>query len=449
MTWQAAAPQGVMPWQGNPSRINDSGIYGPSASIWEQAILAVWFYVTFINDAGDEIILYPIAAFFTAAYVLLRQTTVPLTLKCWPILLLPAVALLSTTWAGQPGGALRFGMMMSFTAMIIIYIASRFAVHEIIRSVFFAGLVTVILIAPAMSNFEAGGPWGEKNIFAERMAIIMIAAMGIAFNKYEPVWLRLLAAPFIPITFLFIVIAESVTALIYGGVAVIAMTGVWLFWSRLAAIRHLRTVGLGVIGLALLCAVLYVLNMPHNTLFEDFVTSFGKDTTLTGRTMLWDAAQRITQERPLLGVGADSFWLWGRGDANTLLELSYKEPGTVFSFHNSYLEVQVHFGIVGLTVLVFAVAWCLYRSAVTWLQTQSVVRSFCLLMTAIMFIGSFTESKFYSVLDASIMLFYLSAVTSIVRRDALDRQNEMLQAQAQQDPGTELFDPAYGLGGAE
>lgn len=448
MNWRQTMMAGPGHWTVNPARQTDSGIYGPSAPLWEQAVLSLWFYVTFINEPGDELILYPIAAFWTAATFLRRATTVPLAFKCWPIVLLPAVALLSFSWADNSTGALRFGMMMCLTTMIIIYVASRFAVHEIIRSLFLAGLATVVLLTPELVPWQ-GSPWGEKNIFAQRMAIIMLAAMAVGYNKYEPIWLRLPAVAIVPVTFVLVVLAESATALVFAAASLVVMTGVWLFWSPLARFRHLRSIVLGLIGLLGFAAVLLIVNLPNNTMYEDFLAMLGKDTTLTGRTMLWDAADRVARERPLLGVGAGGFWLWEHGTANTLLEMFYKDPGTKFSFHNSYLEIRVHFGLVGLVALIIGITWSLYRSVLAWLQAQNIVRSFCLLISAILVIVSFTESIFYSVLDVTVILFQLSAVTAVVRREALSKQERMLQSpDAYSAEGADLFDPVYGLPGA-
>ena len=120
----------------------------------------------------------------------------------------------------------------------------------------------------------------------------------------------------------------------------------------------------------------------------------------------------------MLGTGAEGFWVWNRGDAQTLLELSHKTAGTKFSFHNSYLEMQVHFGYVGLVLTYMTVAWCLWRSVLAWIATQSIVRSFFLLITGIVFVSTFTESWLYVVFDTSVTMFYVSAISSLVRQDA-------------------------------
>ncbi|MEO0466081.1 MAG: O-antigen ligase family protein [Pseudomonadota bacterium] len=418
---------------------SDEGFYG--ARWWEQVLLALWFYTTFISRPGDWIFLYPLALYFVGSFVYYHHRMVPLALRSILIFLLPILAMLSWGWSAAPADAMRFGIMWALTGVIAIYIAGRFAPHEIIRALFFAGLVTVILVSPEMTHFGRNGPWQEKNIFAVRMVVILVAAMGVAFNRREMLGLRLLAVPLIPTCYLFIIIAQSATSLIFGTAAILAMGTVWIFWSRFASVPHLRSFFLIVLGCLALAAFFFVANMTQNTMYEDFLASLGKDSTLTGRTMLWDAADRIVEEKPLFGVGAEGFWLWRHGEAQTLLELSYKEPGTRFSFHNSYLEVQVHLGLVGLAMLYAVVAWCLGRTILTWLRTQSIVRSFFLLISAIVFISTFTESWLYSVFDILVTIFYVSAISSIMRGFSMN-ETEKLDAE-EHEAG--LADGAYGM----
>lgn len=415
----AAYPQMMFETPSAPATRSGSteGNYG--APLWEQALLALWFYYTFIIRPHNELVMYPMSLYWLAAFVIHRRQLVPLAFRSWLIFAIPIVAILSWAWAPMPNVALKFGVMMFLGAMMTVYVAARFAPHEIIRAMFIAGLISVIQVAPEMSHFGSKGPWGEKNIFAVRMVVIMLSSMAIAYNKLEVPWLRLLAFPLIPVCFLFIIIAQSATSLVFGAGSILAMTTIWLFWSRFSKIRHLRTAFMLMLIFGGLAAVYVLANTGTDGIYENFLNSLGKDSTLTGRTMLWDAADRITRERPWLGVGAEGFWLWNRGDAATLLELSYKTAGTKFSFHNSYLEMQIHFGWVGRILAYAVVAWCLWRSVLAWFATQSVVRSFFLLITGIVFVSTFTESWLYVVFDTSVTLFYVSAVSSLVRRDSM------------------------------
>jgi len=420
------------------------------APIYEQIFLALWFYYTFIMRPNAELVLYPLALYWVAAFVLYRRVTVPLALRSWIVFAIPIVAMLSYGWSPVPAQALKFGIQMTLGIVVAVYVAARFAPHEIARSLFLAGLVAVIMVAPEMGNFGNRGPWGEKNIFAVRMVCVMLAAMAVAFNKHEYMWLRLAAFPLIPITYVYVIIAQSATSLVFASGSILGMLTIWLFWSRFSAIRHLRSFFMVFLLIAAVF-IAYILANIGDRLYADFLDSLGKDTTLTGRTMLWDAADRITTEKPMLGTGAEGFWVWNRGDAATLLELSHKDPGTKFSFHNSYLEMQVHFGYVGLVLCYALVAWCLWRTVLAWFSSQTIARSFFLLVTGIVFVSTFTESWLYVVFDTAVTLFYVSAISSLVRADhARESQREAYLQAYGDDPDAALdADALPGLASAE
>ncbi len=418
-----AYPQLMFEAPATPATRSGSSEGTHSAPLWEQALLGLWFYFTFIVRPGNELVLYPMSLYWLGAFVIHRRQLVPLAFRSWLVFAIPILATLSWAWSPVPSAALRFGAMMTLGSLVSVYVAARFAPHEIIRAVFFAGFFSVLEVAPAIFDFGNKGPWGEKNIFAVRMVVVMLTAMATAYNKHEIPWLRLLAFPLIPICFIFIVIAQSATSLVFASGSVLAMTTIWLFWSRFSRIRHLRTTFMLMLTFGALTALYILANTGTEGIYENFLNSLGKDSTLTGRTMLWDAADRIVRERPMLGTGAEGFWVWNRGDAQTLLELSHKTAGTKFSFHNSYLEMQVHFGYVGLVLTYMVVGWCLWRSVLAWIATQSIVRSFFLLITGIVFVSTFTESWLYVVFDTSVTMFYVSAISSLVRQDARARED--------------------------
>jgi O-antigen ligase len=74
------------------------------------------------------------------------------------------------------------------------------------------------------------------------------------------------------------------------------------------------------------------------------------DSTLTGRTVIWDFALSEIARKPLLGWGYKSFWLVG-GDAPSILDA----PGwvkTMPNAHNGYYDMMLEMGYVGLAILV-------------------------------------------------------------------------------------------------
>jgi exopolysaccharide production protein ExoQ len=77
----------------------------------------------------------------------------------------------------------------------------------------------------------------------------------------------------------------------------------------------------------------------------------GKDATLTGRTWLWEWADREIAAHPALGTGYQAFWQEGNWRAEEIWFHDLKSDKTGYHFHNTYLQVAVDLGLAGLLVL--------------------------------------------------------------------------------------------------
>ena len=88
------------------------------------------------------------------------------------------------------------------------------------------------------------------------------------------------------------------------------------------------------------------------------------DSTLTGRTIIWDFASDEIARRPLLGWGYQSFWLVGL-DAPSIVDA----PGwvkTMPNAHNGFYDTTLEMGYVGyslLLVFIFATLHAIGRVA--------------------------------------------------------------------------------------
>lgn len=387
------------------------------AALWEKLLVALWCLLTFVDFPGNEVLMYPAALAFLLLFALNKDETVPIAMRCWILLMLPVLGTLSFGWSPAPAEALRAGMMMILHFIIMVTIACRLTRRDIVRCFFAAGIVTLYFAAPAIDNSYSGGVYGSKNFFANRMLIVMIAALAVALDSKEHVWLRVMAIPVGLIAFRFNVVAESATALVLAVVAILAMVSMWALWQPVTRVRHLRT-AVVVLGIAIVSvATLVYLAIPNNTLVEDFLAMLGKDSTLTNRTLFWEAGNRIAQERPLFGLGLEGFWRPETGAAQTINELDFKPIGTRHSFHNSYIEAKVALGYVGMAMLIVAVAWTYARTIFGWFQSQSMATAFFLTGATIVLITSFTESFLMGSFDTMILIFYLSAITTVAEKN--------------------------------
>ncbi len=73
---------------------------------------------------------------------------------------------------------------------------------------------------------------------------------------------------------------------------------------------------------------------------------FGRDTTLSGRTWIWDLVEQ-QHVNPIFGCGFYSFW-----STEGAQEISDLFKGTLSTVHNGFLEMYLDGGAVGLSLLI-------------------------------------------------------------------------------------------------
>lgn len=109
--------------------------------------------------------------------------------------------------------------------------------------------------------------------------------------------------------------------------------------------RKLLVVGLVVIGVVAVIGALQI------GAVDAVLGIFGKDSTLTGRTYLWQQGIEAVRERPVLGIGYQGYWVAGFADAERLWDDFFITGRSGFHFHNTFIEVTVETGLIGLALL--------------------------------------------------------------------------------------------------
>lgn len=107
------------------------------------------------------------------------------------------------------------------------------------------------------------------------------------------------------------------------------------------------------IGIFAIFLAYIILGPPHwEAAFEAFLAVFGKDTTMTGRSYLWQLMMNEFHKHMWLGQGYGSFWTGREGEAGYIAVLvGWGYPGQA---HNGYIDVLNETGLVGAGLLVLA-----------------------------------------------------------------------------------------------
>lgn len=290
------------------------------------------------------------------AWVFIRQpiAAVRHVLAGWPLLALPVLALASTIWSDYPAWSARAGTQFLITTIVGILAATCIRPRSLLSALLCA--LSLIALLSVFSGGSQGlglsgevvlaGLFGSKNYFGLCVSLLLLTAIIVALDRRQSRFFRLLgttAALFSP---LLLIQTKSTGAIVVVLVTSI-ITSVLYFSLRLSPLARSAIIAVTIIILVMFIA-LGTLNLDA---IQDILAYFGKDVTLTGRTFLWGHALTSLAENPVLGVGYQAYWQVGNWAAEQLWQYAGISNKYGFHFHNTYLQVLVDLGAVGLITL--------------------------------------------------------------------------------------------------
>lgn len=167
---------------------------------------------------------------------------------------------------------------------------------------------------------------------------------------------------------------------------VCSVLGGLLLWGtgRLLRMQHPNRMFLRCLGIVTCLAVLeYGFNLSGMVLL-----ALGRDSTLTGRTQIWEMVER-THTDPLLGCGFYSFW-----STEGAQEISELFKGTLGTVHNGLLEMYLDGGAVGLALLLLLLlVWG--RRSVQQMLEGTVLGRLTLVFWVVAVIHNFSETGYF------------------------------------------------------
>ncbi|RUU79484.1 O-antigen ligase, partial [Mesorhizobium sp. M7A.F.Ca.MR.362.00.0.0] len=274
------------------------------------------------------------------------------------------------------------------------------------------GIFVVLLYSLKVGSYSEDVLDGTVNFvgaFASKNQIGFVGSLGIYFCVVFLAFYRrgrlsfILAVPVVLLSAYVLVASHSATSMA-SIPAVLALVAL-LAMSKLLSRRYRRVIFL--IGAGLLVVTAFV---ALNLGLMDFVLGlFGKDSTLTGRTYLWEQGWNTVQKSPILGVGYAAYWVQGFAEAERLWNEFYITTRTGFHFHNTYIEALVELGFVGATLVSLIMLRTLYGhvSAVifkAW-QADSVILFGVMVL---LLIRSFVEVEILNAYIMGSFLMYFS-----------------------------------------
>ena len=325
------------------------------------------------------------------------------------LLLLLGLVLVSALWSQVPGTTLRRGCDLLGTMLVAVYLARRFTVPQQLRLLTVAlglgaalsALFAIALPAYGISTVEYAGAWRGIYVHKNTLGRMMELGAGVAlpFGVFhtknrcaQMVYLGTLGV---------IVLSRSATALI-GWVIV---TAIYLLF-RAIQLRRQKWIVVAVGG-ALLAAAVLATVVSHGA----SASSFERDSTLTGRTPLWNYVVSMIERRPWLGYGYAGFWLGPEGDSFDLqTQVGWKAPQA----HNGFLDLVLQLGFAGLCLMLASLGASLWRAWRLLVRYADTAAAWPMLLLVIFVISNLSENSF---VGSRSIIFVLYVTTSLgVRR---------------------------------
>jgi exopolysaccharide production protein ExoQ len=260
--------------------------------------------------------------------------------------------LLSVIWSEQPAQSARAAPQIAITVLAAIMFAQGLQARS------FIAISMCAFIAAIVANLFLPYIFGSKNQVGLTLALMMLSSFWVTLDKQQPKLPRIIAL----LAFLgassMLVGASSQGAVLAGVLALLASLIPFLL-RRLDLTTRIFLIGSGVLvvivalGLALLTI---------DNLSAVLLDSIGKDSSFTGRTLLWSNAVNIIADHPF-GLGLQAFWVESNNQAVRFWEVNYIKGHYGFHFHDLWLEIGVELGLIGIliaaatTLVVFFSVW--------------------------------------------------------------------------------------------
>jgi exopolysaccharide production protein ExoQ len=331
------------------------------------------------------------------------------------------LACLSVFWSQAPGASARAAIQF-VTHVACAFMAARTVGIRTFTRGMLAGVILVVLYSLAFGEYTYDpfdGDYSFAGAFSSKNQLGFFCSLGIYFSFASVFVLRerlagcALACLCAGLAGYALLASHSATALITTVAALFALIAVGVVSPFAASTRKGLAVAGIVLGLGLAAIAL------AGGGFDLILGLFGKNATLTGRTYLWQQGLAAAAQAPFLGVGYQAYWVQGFPDAERLWAEFYITARTGFHFHDTYIEVLVELGLVGVALLVLI----LIRTVAGYLirvlddRDDATARIMLGLMTMLL-LRSFVEVDVISPYTVGSFLLYYAAALPAVRRPA-------------------------------
>lgn len=321
----------------------------------EWIIVTVTFTAFVFNEATGPAPIFAALALWIA-YVALRPFVVANALLDSGVVvwLMPALCLISVLWSNDPAWTLRMSLQLVLTTSLAILCARIVSPRELIWSVLLATSLAVVGSLFIRNQHYDGltgivslaGIFRNKNTLGAAGGVCCLAALAIALNGKQAGLIRWGALAMGLLGLALCVLARSIAvilAVVIGLGCLTSVASAQLINPRKRSSYMATIMIAGILGAVVMALLIYFAS-------DYLLRLVNKDSTLTGRTVLWFWANRLSEDHPVLGVGYQGFWRIGYAPAEYLWDRMRIPTKFGFHFHSLYYEMLIELGYAGVAV---------------------------------------------------------------------------------------------------
>ncbi|WP_206538868.1 O-antigen ligase family protein [Metabacillus indicus] len=328
-----------------------------------------------------------------ALYIFLKKSDMVVSITSLIIVIL---CFISFFWSELPNMTLTSSLYLLVESLIMMYMANEYKLKHILKLFFTAGYLIAIfsfaaaILAPSLGidNLKHIGAWEgiftHKNNLAGVMVFYILIGSFLISIVQKSKWKMFII--FISLfQVILIVLSQSTTSFLLLILTYLLLLVILIF--KLIKNYYLKmalSVYLALFVLSSAMASLYYLPILFGY--------FGKDTSFTGRDLIWEAGLSLIDQRWLTGYG----YMGTLGDSSfrsKLLSYINFEVGTL---HSGYLESLAYIGYLGCFLIVIGLIVFIIRSIrqlnsnkiITFLPITFLLYSFVINTQESAFIGS-------------------------------------------------------------
>jgi exopolysaccharide production protein ExoQ len=277
-----------------------------------------------------------------------------------PIVFFAVLALGSTAWSIHSEITFRRAVGQVLTLALAALLPLRFGVNGFMKALsasFAVSAIGSLLYTVVLPQYgimhvdDREGDWqgvfATKELLGSVMAVSILTELYVLFSSRDKRWWR--AGLLLPLYLTLLVLSRSTTALLVAGIYLFG-AATYLLWKR----YQWRGVASMALNTAVV-ALVFVASVPES---KAAFNALGKDSTLTGRVYLWQEVDKLIAQKPALGWGYRAMWQPNDRITEAVDSVAGFEAA---SAHNTYREVTLDMGFIGLLALVGVVLTTLRR----------------------------------------------------------------------------------------